>query len=154
MQYRLWLNSLPQGFLHCLKPYPDVAKLSWPGRDLKGQWYQTVQDELSLYLSFSSLLLHHPPALSVFEETGDLRHYCPVCRAFMRWWWGGTASELTVLQKCWLKPNRDPRNTDDLPPLTEETSVKQKWRTEGGVWLCVFCFFSYDCLLLSVNPLI
>lgn len=73
--------------------------------------HQTVQYGLSLYLSsfFTSFITLLPSVVETeAEETGRFSPYCPVYQALL--WESLTASELRLLQKCWLNPNGSPEH--------------------------------------------
>lgn len=103
-------------------------------RGLKEQWYQTVQYGLSLYpSSFTTSFITLLPSVSEAdaEETRHFSPYCPVCQALL--WESLTASELRLLQKCWLNPGgssdhwRPPTSSSDWVCLENfNWIVKQK----------------------------
>ena len=83
----------------------------------RGQWCQTVWT-----VFVSSLLpdfIHRPPpSLCPLEteadEMGHFSPYCPVCQALL--WENLTASELGLLQNCWLNP--DGASEHQRPPTS------------------------------------
>ncbi len=98
-------------------------------RGLKEQWCQTVWTVFvsSLFLYF----IHHRPPLCLWGrgwwDRAFQGPYCPVCQVPLRE--NLTASELRLLQNCWLNPNG--------------ASEHQRPPTFSGDWVC-FCKINFS----------